>query len=104
MLISEIIDEQTVVYPFKEFNSGQKKKERERENKLLMHTATWMNLKTITWNEGKLATTEYKLWFHSYEVQEQTKRIRSDGSLINSCLQGLGGKVDCKRAGGVFLR
>lgn len=56
MLISEIIDEQTVVYPFKEFNSGQKK--RERENKLLMHTATWMNLKTITWNEGKLAATD----------------------------------------------
>lgn len=48
-----------------------------KRDKLLLAT-TWMNLKTITYAEGKRPEVKYILYVHIYEVLEQAELIYDD--------------------------
>lgn len=54
-------------------NSTQDKKK--KKNKLLMHTVTWTNLKTITWNEG--SQTQHSANCDSIYVKFKSKQNES---------------------------
>lgn len=68
------------------------------KNKLLMHTATWMNVRTTTWKEGR--QTPHSTNCDSIYVKFRNKQNESvvmDVRSVVAC-RDEAGEVDCKKA------
>lgn len=59
------------------------------KSELLMHTAAWVNHKTLRWVKETRHKWVYTVWFHLYETQEHATLIYGCSNK-NSCLSEVG--------------